>query len=466
MAAGRIATQVLTWGITIVVMRLLVPGDYGIMAIAMFVGNFVGMISEVGLGQALIQAPKVDDNVLRRVFGSVLMFNSAAFGILLLAAFPIARFFEEPRLTAVLQFMAFEFLIWSFVIVPDALLQRAMQQKRRVVIDFTASILQSVITLILAYSGAGVWALAIGSVTLTAMRAVGLNIVSPFLRWPLFDVARERRLLKFGSNVMLSRLLWVFYSQADVLIAGKMLGKEALGFYSVGLHIASLPVQRLSSILNQVGFAAFSLTQHRPEKVKEYYLLSLRTVSMVAFPVLWGIACVAPELVRSLLGAKWDGAIFPLQVMAGLMPLRMIGTLTSPAVDGVGRAEVNVKNIGLACMVVPPALLLGSHWGITGLCIAWMLALPPIFLLNLSRSLSVLGLALSQALNAISRPALTAAGMWLVVEMVGRLLSAPADSVLRLAVLIAVGACTYALSAVVFNRPGVKELMGLVTNPK
>ncbi|WP_336511698.1 oligosaccharide flippase family protein [Candidatus Accumulibacter phosphatis] len=115
-----------------------------------------------------------------------------------------------------------------------------------------------------------------------------------------------------------------FYSQADMFVAGKLLGKEALGFYSVAMHLASLPVQKVSGILNQVAFPAFSKIQNDSATVKLHVLKSVRILSFLSFPVLWGISSIAPEIVQLLLGPKWEPAILPLQILPMIMPLRMI----------------------------------------------------------------------------------------------------------------------------------------------
>lgn len=111
-----------------------------------------------------------------------------------------------------------------------------------------------------------------------------------------------RSLLAFGGNVTASRLLWFFFTQIDVIIVGKMLGKEMLGFYSVSMQLASMPVQRVSAIVNQVAFPVFSKIQHDHQQFRNVVLKAIRVLSLVAFPILWGISSVADELVLLVLG--------------------------------------------------------------------------------------------------------------------------------------------------------------------
>src|SRR4030095_11317112 len=110
-----------------------------------------------------------------------------------------------------------------------------------------------------------------------------------------------------------AQVLWFIYTQIDVVIAGRWLGKELVGFYTVAMHVASLPNQRIAAIINQVAFPAFASIQHDVKAVGRHLLLGVRVLSFIAFPVLWGISSVAPEIVTVVLGAKWNPATLPLQ---------------------------------------------------------------------------------------------------------------------------------------------------------
>lgn len=460
---ARVASQVMTWVITIVVMRLLAPEDYGLMAMAAFFMSLAAMISELGLGAAVVQAPKLDHGALRQVFGAVLVLNALLFGLLFAFATPIAAFFQEDRLDLIVRVLAVEFLLVPFATVPDALLRRAMRLKACAVIEFSTTVISSLCTLGAAAAGAGIWALVLGYLVKALLRIVFLNAVQPFFHLPSFGFRENRKMLGFGGNIVLSRLLWFFYSQCDVLIAGRVLGKEALGFYSVGLQIASLPVQRLSSIVNQVGFSAFSRIQDEGERVRAYFLLAVRTVSLVTFPILWGIGAVAPVLVPALLGEKWHGAILPLQAMSLIMPIRMISVVLPAATDGVGRADISVQNLALCAIVTPLALVVGSQWGLTGMCVAWIVASPPLAMVTMLRGIKVIGVRPRELLEPLVAPGCAAGIMWAVVGIAIYFLQ---DSFLNsrvlLLFLISIGATVYIALTFLVNRNALREASRLL----
>jgi len=460
-AGTRFVGQILTWAITIVVIRLLSPSDYGLLAMATVFVNFLIFMSEAGLGAALVQAPKVDDLELRSIFGAVILVHCALFVLLVAAAPLIARFFVEDHLVLIIRVLALQLLIALFGVIPSSLLTRELDFKRLSIISLTGVLCGSLSTLGLALSGYGVWALVIGSLVTQLWNTVAINVMSPFLKWPDFSLRGARNLIVFGGQVTGARALWFVYSQADIFVAGKLLGTELLGFYSVSMHLASLPVQKLSAVINQVAFPAFAKSQHSPLAVSQNLLKSMRVLGFVAFPVLWGISSIAPEIVAVLLGPKWEAAVVPLQVLPLVMPLNLISSFLNTAFQGIGRGGVVFMNVLTACLVMPAAFWAGANWGLLGLCIAWVLGFPLVLLANLWRMLPLVSLRLRDVLSALAPAALTSAGMYAAVSISRYLAADGLGAALLMALLMGVGSASYAALVWTTNRTAVDEIVEL-----
>ena len=138
---------------------------------------------------------------------------------------------------------------------------------------------------------------------------------------------------------------WGPRAQADVFIAGKFLGKDLLGVYSVAMQLASLPVQRVTAIVSQVAFPVFARIQDDPALAGQHLIKGVRLLSFLAFPMLWGISSIASEIVTVLLGAKWESAIVPLRIIALVMPLMIVVPVVSTVVQSLGRGDVIVRNV-------------------------------------------------------------------------------------------------------------------------
>jgi teichuronic acid exporter len=456
----RLIGQCVTWLITLIVIRLLTPDDYGLLALAsVFVTLFL-VLSDAGLGAALVQAPNLEDSKLRAIFAAVLLLNSAFILLLLGAAPAIASYFSDSRLASVIQALSALLLLDIFAVIPTAILTRRLDFRRQSLIGMGAVLCGSVCTLVLALSGYGVWSLIVGTLVNSAFNTVALNCIAPFFKWPDFSFRGTRRLFVFGGQVTGARVLWQFYSQADVLIAGKMLGHELLGLYSVAMHLASLPVNKLAPVLNQVAFPAFARTQH-DSMLSHHILKSLRLLCFFAVPVLWGISSIAPEIVNVILGPKWQPALVPLQLLPLIMPLSLMSVFLNAAFQGIGQGGVVFRNVLTASVILPPAFLIGANWGLLGLSLAWLVGFPIVLTMNLWRMLPLVGLRLSEVLGTAAPATLSGCGMYISV-MLTRHSAAPIEASIRMSLLIVVGAATYWGLSWVINRDGVRELTGFL----
>jgi teichuronic acid exporter len=458
---GRLLGQAFTWAITIVVIRLLTPADYGLLALATVFVGFLSLLAEAGLGPALIQARELGELTLRRVFGAVILIDLALFALQVAAAPLIADFFEEDRLVWIIRILALSLLFAIFEVIPASLLTRDLDFKRQSMVHLAAVVCGSLSTLGLALFGYGVWSLVIGSLTTRLFNAVAINVVAPFLMRPVFSLMEMRGLVLFGGQVTATRIMWYLYSQADIFIAGKLLGKELLGIYSVSMHLASLPVQKISGIVNQVAYPAFAQAQHKPETVPMHMLKGIRILSFFSFPVLWGMSSIAPEIVTVLLGPKWEGAAVPLQLLSLVMPISMLSPFLNTAFQGIGHGRVVFLNVLTAFIVMPTAFWIGTNWGTLGLSLAWLIVFPLVFILNLKRMLPLVGLEFSRVLSAVALPALAAAGMYGCVGGARQFLAYAVPEPVLMAALVVVGALGYAAITFAINRDGVREVADL-----
>jgi O-antigen/teichoic acid export membrane protein len=227
------------------------------------------------------------------------------------------------------------------------------------------------------------------------------------------------------------------------------------------MHLASLPVQRVSSIVNQIAFPAFAKLQKDRKRVSQAFLSSVRIQTVFAVPVLWGISCVAPETVYVVLGPAWQGAIIPMQILTLMMPLRMTSNLMPAALQGVGRVDLEIRGLLVLWLLMPAAFLFAARWGVEGVSLAWVLVFPVAFAINLSFSLSVLGVGRWQFVATLARSALPGIPMYAAV-LLARSMLGPITPIPLLAILVLVGAVTYAVAAFILNREGLREVLALL----
>jgi teichuronic acid exporter len=453
--------QAATWVITLVVIRLLKPEDYGLMSMAAVFIGFLTIVNQIGLGPAVIQKADLAEQDLRNANGWVLVINIVLFIALFFCAPAIAWFFNEPRLTSITRVLGLSFILISLYFLPQSLMAREMNFKTRSLIELGANLCSGVVVLGLAWDGFGVWALVLGTLCSHLVKAVAYNTYKVYRHKPAFSLEGMRSMLVFGGYVSISRIIWYFYSQADILICGKIFGKDILGLYAVSMQLVSIPMNKISPMLSQVGFSAFSRVQTELAIVQKYYLEAVHLISLLAFPLFWGSAVIAPEAIPWLLGAKWTSAIVPIQLLSLVMPIRFIGTIYGPVLAGRGRPDVSMWNMIAAMIIMPVAFFIGAHWGIRGVCLAWVIAYPLIFVFMTYRVLNTLKIPAVKFLQAFWLP--IAASFPMALGVLAIKSHIPLPIAITVPVVILLGIVFYAATILLINRNELNQIKALLS---
>jgi len=458
-------SQGLSWISTLVVVRLLVPEDYGLVGMATVYLGLVALINEFGLGAAIITQRDLADDQIRQINTLCVLLGVAGFVISCAAAVPLAVFFRSPELRWVIVVMSFAFLISGFQTAPSALLQRELQFKFLAVTEGVQSVLQAAGTVALALVGFQYWALVIGGLLGTA--SATLIVLSR--RWLWFGWPRMssiRSALTFSWQILVTRISWWVTVRADYLIAGRMLGQSALGVYSVASTLAHLPAEKITGLVARVSFPLFSAVQHDRAALRRYLLSLTEGLALLVFPLAIGLALVTDEFVVVVLGAKWIDAITPLRILAFLTTLRAVYPVVPQALTVIGGARF-IMHVGVATAVVAPlGFYVGSWWGSVGIAVAWCIMQPlnaaPVCWLMGRR----MGVSAGQYLRALS-PALTgSAAMALCVWLVKVAAPATLPLAARFVAEVGVGALTYGLTILALHRDRVRALVELVRSAR
>jgi len=447
MGAARFLSQTASWAVTLIVVRLLTPSDYGLVAISTVIVSIFSTTAELGLGAALVHVPTLDRQTLARVAGLAMVLNLGLGGVVALSAPLAAWFFDQAELARVIQLSSLHFVLAAVSIVPQALAYRDMNFRRNAAIELASTLAAGATTLLLAIHGAGVWSLVLGSLAGATVRA------AMFLRgqtvWPVFRLSGVKTHVTYGGALATSRLAWLVINQTDVLIAGRFLTPSAVGVYSVSLHLATLPMQRVMSIVNQVVFPTVARLQDDRPRLRERLLFGLRVLGYVSVAVMWGISSIAPELVVLALGSRWHDAIYPLRLVSLLIPLRMVSGVVSTTVIGVG--ALDLWNTAINLVVLPACFLIGVRWGVNGLATAWAVALLAVLSTTLPRQCARLEVSVRDVVLTLRDPAL-AGGVMYVIVTIGRTLLNDVANGYKLPVLILTGAAVYLSCLSVLSR--------------
>ncbi len=461
-AAVRAAAQLIGWLITIITMRLLRPADYGLMNLAEIFMGLCVLVNHLGTIPALIHHRDIDEALIRKTFGLVLLSNAGFYGIAFFFAPYFAAFFGDARLAAILRILALGLIIGAFAAVPSVLLQRELKFKAISLIEFGAGLTGAAMTLGLAFDSRGVWSLVLGNLTTLTCSAGGLILVTRFSIAPDFNFVGLGRLFSFGAKVSGAGIIWYLNRNIDALLVGKILGKQDLGYYSVANTLALMPVTKIMGLTNQIAFATYSRIQDDRSRIRRYFLESAGLASLIFFPASWGMSAVSGEFVEVVLGSRWHEVALVLAIVAFAVPFRALTMLMGPLIDGVGEPGVSLKNTLTNSLIVPAASLAGIHWGLIGLCIGALSGILLAILIILRRNLALLGIGRRELWSVIFPPMLAAAMMYAAVLAARVMLLNAMSAPVRLPTLIVLGASVYGAMTLIFNRRSVLRSVQLI----
>lgn len=458
---GRLISQVATWSVTIFVIRLLSPDDYALMAVAATVLGFSELLREFGLGVAIIQRDDIQEDELRSIFGLVILSHLSLVTLIYFMAPVVANFFDEEKLVLIIRVASLQLILFMFIVIPDALMERAMRFKWISLVDSVAMIVSSLVTLGMAYAGFGVWALIAGQFGMALITTIGILIGEPYLKWPSFNFRRIRSFVSFSLKIFGGDILYYIYTHADVVIIGKILGNTVLGYYTVAYNLATLPMHKISGMLSNVALPAYSEIKNDILEVKSKFLFTIEASSLIFFPILWGLSSVADDFVVVLLGSKWSPAIIVLQLIPLIIPLQMTWPLTRPALIGIGRADLQLLSLMTNTVCFISSILIGSIWGLSGVCFGMIIGFLLSYYINHRRFLPIMNTSFIEFGMAMIPAALMALVMYLAVIAAKLTVLNSIDPIHRLYLSVIIGVIVYSGLLVTFKRSTFISILSL-----
>ncbi|MBW2314404.1 MAG: lipopolysaccharide biosynthesis protein [Deltaproteobacteria bacterium] len=449
----RFGGYLLTGSINLLVIRLLAPEDYGLMALCMAWIGFAEMLSGFGQRTVLIQRPTVDEALVRRIFGALILWNLALFAFVQTTASWLGGFYDNDTLIDILRVLSASILLASIAILPAALRWREIDFRSVSLVALAQAVSASLIILTLALRGFGVWALVWGQVGGTVVHTVGILWVTRFRLRPSFRVGGLGAEARFGAPVTARSLVAFFDRQIDTILIGKLLGSVPLGAYSVAGSVSKQPTRVLLQPIQRVATPTFARIQDDPEQIRSYYLRSVEAVVFVFIPLIWGLGVVADDLVTFVMGDRWLAAIPLLQILCIAIPLQAPMRILSSTLDGLGRPEIALRQALTVAVCMPIGIVVGASYGIAGAAVGWTIARLIAMAINLRRALPIVGVGFGSVARLVAPTLAMGAVMGVAVLAAKAGPFAGLAPWLRLPASIAWGAVVFGAGTAIVNRP-------------
>ena len=399
-AALRFLGQLISWLSTIFVIRFLAPEDYGVIALAEVFRTFFVLFSNVGFSQGLMKVDHLNDSLIRKTVGLLFSINFLLFALQFSLAPYAAQFYDNQDLETVLRVLAFTYLLIPWSAVPSSLVARNLDHKKTSKVTFFTDVLAACLSLTLAYLGFGYWALVAAVLFTAVFNCLWFNRLIEYPRMPQFSMRGMEALFTFGALVALSEIIFVAYSQIDIVIMGRFFDIAEIGFYGVAVQLATMLLAKTVPLFNVVAFPAFARINAIDGDSNDYLVTALRFASILVFPVFLGVAMVAEDLIGVVLGDTWVQIAGIFSIVVVTVPLRIISYVTSPAVLAAGGARINMENSFVTLLVLIVAIFALIPFGLRGVAVAWSIGSLTIFSLTMVRGGRLLSFSLSRLASA------------------------------------------------------------------
>lgn len=461
----QILAQIIAWGSTLAVIRILDPNDYGIFAMTQVVLVFLSFMNGYGLASSIIQAEKVDPIRIRQAFGMLLLLNGGIAILQILLAPVAADYYRQPIIEDLLKVQALIFLATPFMVLPEALMTRNLEFKKPAIINLISAVVGAAVALYFALNGHGVWTLIYAPMAIFWTRAICLVIAVKFYIWPSFNFKGAGAMFGFGATLLASHFFWTIQSQSDIFIAGRFLDPHDLGLYAEALFLTTIFAAKFVPPLNEVAFPAYSRLQDNPEALSWSFLKAVRLIMLISCPLYLGMSVTAAPLVGTLFGPKWLEMTPYISILALAMPVMTLQILFAPANNAVGKPQITARASFVGAILMPISFLIGLQWGAIGLAWGWVFAFPVLTLFTFFQSYRHIGISGGELLKAIWPGLSTSIAMAAVVYLADQFL--PEMIVYaRLAILVAIGGIAYLGLLWVLARPTLMEVIQLLLRKK
>lgn len=354
----RIIAQGISFILSIILARLLLPEEYGIIAIVLVFINLANVFVSNGFGEALVQKKNADNTDFSTAFYCSLAVAVVLYVALFLAAPLIAKIYRYNDLILVLRVLSLKIIISSVSTIQHAYVSRKMIFKRFFFSTIGGTLVSAVVGIGMAYAGLGVWALVAQYLVNTVIDTVILFITIPWRPSLSFSTQAAKRIVSYGWKITASALINTGYSELRNLVIGGFYTTTDLAFYNRGNQFPSLVITNIDTAIGKVVFPAMAQSNDDKIRLKAVSRRALKTTSYLIFPLLIGLMVIAHPLVMILLTEKWEPCIFFLQVGCIYFMCQPIQTTNWQIIKAVGRSdlcfklEVLKKAIGISMLIV------------------------------------------------------------------------------------------------------------------
>lgn len=458
-AVERFSLQGVQFVINIIMARLLLPSDYGMIGMLAVFLQISQTFIDSGFSDALIQKKNRTNQDLSTVFYFNIILSIILYFLIFISAPYIANFYHTPKLELLTRIITLNLIIASFSAVHKTILTINIDFKTLSKISLIAAIISGGIGITMAYQDGGVWSLVVQSLLNTFL----ITILSYYyIGWyPLrcFSKSSFVGLFNFGYKLLVSRLIHSVYYNLYAIVIGRKFSSVELGYYTRAEQFAILPSSNINAVISRVTFPILSSIQDDDERLALTYRRYIRLASFLIFPLMIGLAAIAEPLISFLLTEKWLGTVILLQILCLDWMFDHLSQINLNLLLVKGRSDLSLRLEIVKKIIATFILIISIPFGIEVMCWGRVVYSVIATYMNSYYTNRLIGLSFKTQMRDIFPSLLLSIGMGVTVYYS---ISVFSSDLLKIMGGVIIGAIFYVIISVISKMDELKELISII----
>lgn len=363
----QMSTQGVAFLVSIILARILLPEEFGLIAL---LGVFVVIADNLinsGLGDSLIRTENPNNDDYSTVFYFNLFISIALYALMFFIAPIISNFYKQPILISITRVYCLVFIFNAFSIIQNTLLSKNLDFKKQTIINIPSTLIGATVGIVMAFNNFGVWSLVWSNLARSAARSIQLWLWSPWKPSLNFKKEKIKKHLNFGYKLTLSSIIDSIFRDIYTIIIGKFFNPLQVGFYNRANTLQMYPISNFSAVLNTVTYPLFSKIQHDNKKLKNAYKKIMQMSVFLIAPTLLTMSALAEPLFRFLLTEKWLPAVPYFQILCFTGIFYPINAYNLNIISVKGRSDLLLMLSIVKKILIVFVIFISFQWGIYGL---------------------------------------------------------------------------------------------------
>ncbi len=363
----RFGNQIIQFFIGLLLARMLMPEDYGLLGMILVFISIAQVFSEGGFTSALIRKNKIRNIEYSTVFWFNLFVSIACYLILFFCSTFIAIFFQESQLVFLIKVVGLNVVINAFGVIQKTILTKDLNFKSQATINLSSILISGIIGLILAFCGMGVWSLVFQNLIRNFLVSLSFWFISSWRPLFVFSFTAFKQLFRFGSNMMISSVINSISENLHAIIIGKLFTAKSLGFYTRANQFQKLPVSSIYGAISAVSYPVLSELKEDINKLRFGYRSMIKMIGFTLFPIMAILAAISDSMIHVVLTDKWMPASDILKVLTIVGLFYPLHAINLDILKIKGRSDLFLRLEIIKQILNIITILLSFKYGIMGL---------------------------------------------------------------------------------------------------